>query len=90
MKYGLILLSLFLAGCSSTGAISVGSDSYMLTRTGLHSGVGTPDFVKNRVYEEADEFCLKESKKVEIIKLDIIKSEYVGPVKVSLQFKCAS
>ena len=79
---------MILGGCTSSGVISTESGGYTILKKGLHTGIGAPDAVKSSAYNEASKFCAKENKKVETLRLDITKSEFIGPVKLSLTFQC--
>ena len=55
----LVCISLILTACSSSGPVSVGRDTYMITKqsaTGFHSGAS----VKADIYREATDFCIKQ------------------------------
>ena len=55
----LISVALILTACASSGPVSMGKDTYMITKqssTGFHSGAS----VKAEIYREANEFCVKQ------------------------------
>ena len=89
MKIILILAScLFLVACSSTGVIPMDSGTYMIGKRSAQVGFGPPDGTKADVYIEANEYCNKQSKSVETIKLDVTNSGFARPGNVSLTFRC--
>ncbi len=88
MKYSLILIIFVLAACSSTGVVPMDSGTYMIAKRSAQVGFGPPDGVKADVYQEANDFCTKQRKEVETIKLDVTNSGFAKPGNVSLHFRC--
>ncbi|WP_397390624.1 hypothetical protein [Polynucleobacter sp.] len=88
MKYLLFAIPLFLLACSSTGVVPMDGGTFMIAQRSAQVGFGPPDGVKADVYKEANEFCSKQQKTVETIKLDVTNSGFGRPGNVSLQFKC--
>ena len=88
MKYILILVVFVLAACSSTGVVPMDSGTYMIAKRSAQVGFGPPDGVKADVYREANDFCTKQGKEVETIKLDVTNSGFARPGNVSLHFRC--
>ena len=71
MKNILVLFTLFLTACSSTGVIPMDDGIYMIAKRSAQVGFGPPDGVKADVYIEANQFCDKKNKKVKTVKLDM-------------------
>ena len=90
MKPRLVILALVLTGCSNTGVVPMDKDTYMLAKSGLQVGFGPADDAKADVYREANDFCGKQSKRVETVKLDMTNSGFARPASASLQFRCVS
>lgn len=88
MKNILVLFTLFLTACSSTGVIPMDDGIYMIAKRSAQVGFGPPDGVKADVYIEANQFCDKKNKKVKTVKLDMTNSGFAKPGNVSLEFKC--
>ena len=88
MKTCLVFLILFLAGCSSTGIVPMDKDTYMVSKRSAQVGFGPPIGAKADIYQEANEFCAKQNKKVETVKLDTTNSGFGRPASASLQFRC--
>lgn len=88
MKYLLLATSLLLSACSSTGVVPMDGGTFMIAQRSAQVGFGPPDGVKADVYKEANDFCSRQQKAVETIKLDVTNSGFGRPGNVSLQFKC--
>lgn len=88
MKRLTLTLMLVLVGCSSTGVVPVGADSFMIAQRSAQIGFGPPDGVKADVYREANAFCGKDGKAVDTIDLQITNSGLAKPGNVSLTFRC--
>lgn len=88
MKYLLLVTLLMLSACSSTGVVPMDGGTFMIAQRSAQVGFGPPDGVKADVYKEANDFCSKQQKAVETIKLDVTNSGFGRPGNVSLQFKC--
>jgi hypothetical protein len=90
MKSRLVILALVLTGCSNTGVVPMDKDTYMLAKSSLQAGFGPADGAKADVYREANDFCGKQSKRVETVKFDMTNSGFARPTSASLQFRCVS
>lgn len=90
MKTWLVILTLVLTGCASTGVVPMDKDTYMVSKRSAQVGLGPADGVKADVYREANEFCKKQNKKVETVTLNMTDSGFARPASASLQFRCVS
>jgi hypothetical protein len=81
-------LIVLIASCSSTGVVLTNSGTYMIAKRSVQIGFGPPDGVKVDVYKEANEFCDKDQKDVETIKLEVTNTGFGRPGNVSLLFRC--
>ncbi len=90
MKKRLVILALVLTGCSSTGVVPMDKDTYMLATRSAQAGFGPPIGAKADVYREANDFCAKQNKKLETVKLDMTNSGFARPASVSLEFRCVN
>ncbi|MBH0090574.1 MULTISPECIES: hypothetical protein [Pseudoalteromonas] len=88
MKNILVLFTLLLTACSSTGVIPMDDGIYMVAKRSAQIGFGPPDGAKADVYAEANQFCNKTNQKVKTVKLDMTDSGLAKPGNVSLEFKC--
>ena len=90
MKTAITVLLLLVAGigCSSTGVIPTGKDTYMVGKRDAQVGFGPPVAAKADVYAEANEFCAKQGKAIETIKLDSTNSGFGRPASAALEFRC--
>jgi len=77
-----------LVGCASTGVVPTGQDTYLIAKKSPQVGFGPPIGVKGEVYSEANEFCAKEGKAVETLKLEQTNSGFARAAAVSLEFRC--
>ncbi len=84
----LSVLALFLHGCASTsGVYSVGSDVYQVSATAITSfgGSGT---ARRDALAEANEFCLKQGKVVQVV--DAKSDSQFTQGSSDVTFKCVS
>lgn len=84
----LIALPLLLFACASTGVVPMDNGTYMIAKRSAQAGFGPPVGAKAAVYREANAFCRKQGKTVEIILLDVTDSGFARPGSVTLQFRC--
>lgn len=82
----LLLSTVLLAACSSTGVIPTDSGSYMIAKQAPGVGWGPPIGIRGEAYTEANEFC--GDKAVETIKLDTVNSGFARSGAVNLEFRC--
>ena len=90
MKTWLVIVVLVLAGCSSTGIVPMDKDTYMVSKRSAQVGFGPAIGAKADVYQEANDFCAKQNKKVETVKLETTDSGFGRPASASLQFRCVN
>jgi len=90
MKYILILVVAFmLAACSSTGVVLKGDETYTIEKPISRAFSGSPESVKTDVYQEAVDYCARDRKGVETIKLEIMPgSGFMKTGNVALEFRC--
>jgi hypothetical protein len=91
--YKLIFLTgvfafLFFTACASTGVVPMDGNTFMIAKKSAQFGAGPPVMVQADVYREANEYCAKENKEVETVKLDIVNSGFGRAGSVSLEFRC--
>jgi uncharacterized protein YaaQ len=84
-----LLPIIFITACASTsGVISIGNDTYMISRS--EKGVDiTGSRVKADAIKEANEYCLSKNKKIEIIKStqkDMVP--FKSDAQAEIEFKC--
>ena len=86
-KLFLLLLALIIAGCAAkSGVISIGPDTYMVSRqtvTGLSN-------LKAEVFQEADEYCKSQNKHIRVVNILESPPAYIWGKfpKVEIQFMC--
>jgi hypothetical protein len=90
MKYILILvLAFMLAACTSTGVVLKGDETYKIEKAISRAFSGSPESVKTDVYQEAVDYCARDRKGVETIKLEITPgSGFMKTGSVALEFRC--
>jgi len=85
-----LLLPLAMSGCSSTGIVSTGPDTYMTARNGGRpSGLGAQ--ISAQLYREATAYCVEQQK--QFVKLALIEQDhrwFVRPPSARLEFRCAA
>ena len=90
MKRGVILLVAGLIGCANTGIVPMDKGTYLIAKKSPQVGFGPPIGIKGEAYGEANEFCAKESKAVETVKLEETNSGFARSAAISLEFRCVS
>jgi hypothetical protein len=90
MKTWLVILSVVLTGCASTGVVPMDNDTYMVSKRSAQVGFGPADGAKADVYREANDFCAKQNQKLETVKLEMTDSGFARPASASLQFRCVN
>ena len=85
-----VILCLGLFGCASTGVVPMGKDTYMISKKSAQVGFGQPVGARADVYREANEFCVKQNKKLETVSCDMQNSGFARPGSVTLIFKCVN
>lgn len=88
MKYGVALLIFVLTACASTGIVPMDKGTYLIAKKSPQVGFGPPIAIKGETYAEANEFCAKEGKAVETLKLEETNSGFARAAAVSLEFRC--
>jgi hypothetical protein len=83
-------LGMALIGCSSTGIVMTDAGQYMIAMKRQQFGFGPPHVIHAQVYREANEFCGKENKAVETIKLEVNNAGFARLGAVTLEFRCKS
>ena len=91
MRKGLfVILYLVLTGCAvNSGIVSMGSDTYMVSRqaaTGF-SGSGT---LKAEAFQEANQYCMNQGKKLQVVSTHEASPPYIfgNFPKAEVQFMC--
>lgn len=77
-------------GCASTGVVPMNQGTYLIAKKSAQVGFGPPIAAKAEVYSEANEFCAKEGKAAETLKLDETHSGFARSAAVSLEFRCVA
>ena len=90
MRLPVLVLVLLVMGCSSTGVIPTGKDTYMVGKKDAQVGFGPSVAAKADVYNEANEFCAKQGRSVETVKLEMTNSGFARPASASLEFRCVA
>lgn len=84
----LILTIIFLPGCASTGISPMNKGTFYISQMRSMPGIGPATGAKADIYKEANEFCAKQNKHVETVKLDMVNAVFARPGSASLEFKC--
>ena len=90
MKQSLLLLPIVLAACASTGVVPMDKGTYLIAKKSPQVGFDPPIGIKGEAYTEANEFCAKEGKVVETLKLEETNAGFARSAAVSLEFKCVA
>lgn len=84
----LILTSLVLSACQSTGVIPMDHGTYMIGKKDGSPGLGVSLSNKAAVYKEANTFCNSKGLALETINLTVIPAQVGKLGSTELLFKC--
>ncbi len=88
MKFYPILTVALCVGCSNTGIIPMDKDMYMIYNRNVKVPFTDANDEKADAYRQANEFCSKQGKVVETIKLDMTSSGFIRAASAALEFRC--
>ena len=85
----IVLGGLFvLSGCSSTGIMDIGDDRYKVSKNSMKVGFGAPTGAYDKIHDEAEAFCAKQNKTLDVVDNDIIHPALGRPGSATLEFRC--
>lgn len=90
MKHFIALGLLGLVACANTGIVPMDKGTYLIAKKSPQVGFGPPIGIKGEAYSEANEFCAKDGKAVETLKLEETNAGFARAAAVSLEFRCIS
>lgn len=90
MRTVIFCSALLLLGCANTGVVPMDKGTYLIAKKSPQVGFGPPIGVKGDVYTEANQYCAKDGKVVETMKLEETNSGFAKSAAVSLQFRCVA
>lgn len=85
-----VLLIIALVGCSSTGVIESGADSFIVSKRSAQVGFGEPIAAKADILQQANAHCAKLGKVIERIREESQPSGFGRPGSATLEFRCVS
>lgn len=88
MKYFTLLLALSVVGCASSGVVPLSAEKFMISKNTAKFGGGISASAAAEVHQEAEAFCTKQSKKLEVVDQQLIPGRAGSLGNVTLQFKC--
>lgn len=91
MKYKkcyLVIASIMLVGCLSTGVIPMDQDSYYIGKKDGSPGLGVSLSNKTEVYKEANAFCREKGLEVMVLRETVTPSAPARLGSTELHFKC--
>jgi hypothetical protein len=88
LKHGIVLFAVSLSACASTGIVPMDKGTYLIAKKSPQVGFGPPIEIKGEAYTEANDFCAKDGKNVETLKLEETNSGFAKAAAVSLEFRC--
>jgi hypothetical protein len=85
----LLVLTVILAGCASSGPVQIGNNAYMITKQSA-GGIAVPgNVVKTDIIAEANTFCSKSGKQTELISSDSKNAiPFVRMSSAEITFRC--
>lgn len=82
-----LFLALLLTGCaSSSGVVSIGSDTYAIVKAG-RSGFTSAGALKGDAYKEAEEFARSKGKQLEVVAVNEIPAGFARLPQVEVRFR---
>lgn len=90
MKNAFLIVGLVLTGCSSTGVVSTGPDTYMIAKSGGGPGASGAEMSAD-LYREANAFCAE--KKMQFMRISVTEQDnkpFVRLANAKLEFRCVS
>lgn len=88
MKYAIIFVTLIISGCSSTGVVPTGVDTYMIAKSGGGPGASGAEMSAG-LYKEANAFCA--SKERQFVRISVVEQDnkpFVRLANAKLEFRC--
>ena len=79
----LLLFALFLAGCPATEIVSIGRDTYMISKHGWIPGSSVGSLTAD-LYKKANAYCSKHNKHL----MTVSTTTRPGSIEAELKFKC--
>lgn len=89
MKFAVIFVAIVcFSGCTSTGVVSSGDDTYMIAKKSAQVGFGPPVKTEAAVYQEAGDDCASQGKIVQTVDKVVRNSTFGRPGSVNLKYRC--
>ncbi len=89
MKALIFMSVLLLTGCASTGAVPIGNNEYMITKTDMGDVWNPGEKVLAKLYIEANAYCAKKNMIIEKISEVCADGQpYVRNASATLRFRC--
>ncbi len=88
MRNIIVLFTFIITGCSSTGIVSTGADTYMVAKSGGGPGASGAEMSAG-LYREANAFCA--SKERQFVRVSIVEQDnkpFVRLANAKLEFRC--
>ncbi len=83
-----IVFSIILSACGSTGVIQTDKDQYLVSVKNAKLGFVSAAEEKAEAYKKANKFCKDKNLNVETIKIDEVGSGVFQSASATLEFKC--
>ena len=90
MKIAIVLAGLIFVGCSSTGVVSIGTDTYMVAKSGGGPGATGAEMSAD-LYREANAFCAEQKR--QFVRVSVIERDnkpFVRLANSKLEFRCVA
>ncbi len=81
-----ILSSTVIMGCTATGVVPMGQDTFMIGRQG--SALASTSALKGESFKEASEYCSKSGKAVFIVNTREVPGGFGRLAESEIQFRC--
>lgn len=83
----LVLSALLFDGCAKDGVVPLDNGMYMVTKTS-YLGYGPAHRLKSDVHNLANDYCVRQGKKMEMESFEMFEDGFSNPSSASLQFRC--
>lgn len=84
----IVTMALFLTGCASSGPVSIGKDTYLITKQGAGGVLTSSGSVKVDIIREAQLFCTSTGKAFQIVNTNEQSAAPGRLASAEVQFMC--
>lgn len=91
MRKMIFIAMVVLAGCASSGPVSIGKDTYLITKQSAGGIFVTGGVVKAEILTEANNFCRSSGKAMQLVTSDAKNAiPFARTSSAEIEFKCVA